>query len=40
MVFVGLFSQHKLILESITAYLSNYSDIKVVIATNDNATLF
>lgn len=40
MVFVGLFSQHKLILESITAYLSNYSDIKVVIATSDKATLF
>ena len=40
MVFVGLFSQHKLILESVTAYLSNYSDIKVVIATSDKATLF
>ena len=40
MVFVGLFSQHKLILESVTAYLSNYSDIKVVIATSDKPTLF
>lgn len=40
MIFVGLFSQHKLILDSVTAYLSNYSDIKVVIATTDKATLF
>lgn len=40
MIFVGLFSQHKLILDSVTAYLSNYSDIKTVIATADKATLF
>lgn len=40
MIFVGLFSQHKLVLDSVTAYLSNYSDLKVVIATSDKATLF
>jgi len=40
MVFVGLFSQHKLILDSVTTYLSNYSDIKVVIATGDKSVLF
>ena len=40
MIFVGFFSQHKLILDSVTAYLSNYSDIKTVISTSDKATLF
>ncbi|MBR2195749.1 MAG: response regulator transcription factor [Salinivirgaceae bacterium] len=40
MIFVGFFSQHKLILDSVTAYLSNYSDIKTVIATSDKTTLF
>lgn len=40
MVFVGLFSPHKLILDCTTAYLSNYSDIKIVIATSDKNALF
>lgn len=40
MIFVGIYSHHKLILDSITAYLSNYSDIKVAIVDSDKKSLY
>ncbi len=40
MVFVGIYSKHKLVLESITAYLSKYNDIKPVVAVTDKTELY
>ncbi len=40
MIFVGLYSRHKLVIDSLSAYLSAYSDIKIVVSTSDKSTLY